>query len=48
MEFSKIYSKKRGSAANCLTEVLTNEIMSVTVIQKLHGAIKQKVSMEFV
>lgn len=36
MEFSKTYSKKKVSAASCFTDVLTNEIMNVTVTQKLH------------
>lgn len=40
MEFSKTYSKKRGSATSCFIEVLTNEIMNVTMIQTLHGVIK--------
>lgn len=40
MEFSKIFGRKRRSAANCLTEVLKDAIMSVTGIQKLRGAIK--------
>lgn len=40
MEFSKTYSKKRGSTTSCFTEVLTNEIMNVAVIQTLHGVIK--------
>lgn len=41
MYSSKHNSKRTGSAANCLTEVLTHKMMSMKVMQKLHGAIKK-------